>query len=231
MKQSSSNKLWCAHFAQSGRHLKGLTTRELQAIVDILAQEQVTNLYVWHEGLTNWTPVEVFPELHKFEELEIHLKPPEKLPKIPKAMPFQQAIDGLVERSKKDELTFSGIQEGMIKKISDLDIESDNVQNSKRQFKRFDRSIRVELEHNGRVFRTSTKNISIGGMQIQDPLPQVFFGYFTAKIFDKKTTQFLTHTCWVVEDSDSRQRFHIVFLPFKKREAQDNFETWIKSAA
>ncbi|MCB9025554.1 MAG: PilZ domain-containing protein [Bdellovibrionaceae bacterium] len=225
------NTVWSVCIISQKKIISGLTPRELQAIVAAYDHSMLDDLMVWTPFFDDWKMVRHFEYLLTFKSLEIADEPPiynwdeSKL----KSMD-DPGLSKLVTRKLEDDLSASNIQDGLIRNITDLDIESINKQILPRKFTRLKREYPIEIELNGNIFKTLSTDISIGGMSIKDELPEWITGYFSVKIFQPILEQSLVHTGWVM-DVDDQRRHRIAFLPFKKKDTEQQFEDWIKTAA
>ncbi|MCB0391577.1 MAG: PilZ domain-containing protein [Bdellovibrionales bacterium] len=225
------NSVWSLLIIPQKKVINGLTPRELQAIVAAYDHTKIDDLRVWSPFFDDWKLVRQFELLMSFKGLEIVDEPPIfNLEQDSEVINEENSLVNLVTRKLEDDLTLSGLQDGLVTDVSDIVIESLDKQILPRKYKRLNRQYPVELEVKGNVFKTISSDISVGGMQVKDELPEWIEGYFSIKIFQPMLEQSLVHTGWVIE-SEKKKRTHIAFLPFKKKETEAQFEEWIKAAA
>lgn len=225
------NTVWSLCIVSQGKVIHGLTPRELQAIIAAYDHSMLNDLYVWTPFFDDWRMARQFEDLMSFKALEIADEPP--IFKWDEEEPITKEDSNLVKlitRKLEDDLTVSEIQTGLIKDISDLDVELLDKQILPRKFKRYKREYPVEIEVNGNIFKTICTDISVGGMSVKDLLPDWVTGYFSVKIFQPILEQSLVHTGCVIE-GEGQRRLRIAFLPFKKQQTEQQFENWIKAAA
>ncbi|MCB0355786.1 MAG: PilZ domain-containing protein [Bdellovibrionales bacterium] len=225
------NTVWSLVIVPQKKTLIGLTPRELQAIVAAYDHSKIDDLYVWTPFFDDWKQARHIDPLMSFKGLEVIDEPP--------VFNFHNNVNenvdessfvNLVTRKLEDDLDTSEIQSGLVTDISDVVIESLDKQILPRKYSRLNRQYPIEIEVNGNVFKTISSDISVGGMQVKDELPEWVTGYFSVKIFQPLLEQSLVHTGWVIE-SEKNKRNRIAFLPFKKQETETQFEEWIKAAA
>lgn len=225
------NTVWSLCIISQKKVINGLTPRELQAIVATYDHSMLVDLMVWNPFFDDWKMVHLFDYLMTFKSLDIIDGPPAYKWKESETKTMEDpGLKKLVVRKLEDDLTTSNIQDGLITNISDLDIESVDRQILPRKFARLKREYPIEIELKGNIFKTLSTDISVGGMSIKDELPEWIIGYFTVKIFQPILEQSLVHTGFIMDGEDHR-RHRIAFLPFKKKETEQQFEDWIKTAA
>lgn len=108
--------------------------------------------------------------------------------------------------------------------------DAENSEEGIRKHDRHNKRLRVHLECGGRSFKTYSVNISVGGMLLEDPLPDWVAGYCTVKLINPQIKQAVELTCSIVENQEPHLRFRVMFLPLKGHESEDKFEQWIIAA-
>jgi hypothetical protein len=223
------NSVWSLCIKPQKKILQGLTPRELQAIVAGYDHNYIRDLFVWNESFSDWQPITNFPELLNFMGLNVPDKAPyfsfDKDEAGKESDPHNLKL--ILTRGIEDDLNKNDIQESMISSLSDISVELETHQHKPRKHERLNREFPVEIEANGKIFKTITKNISPGGMSIKDELPEWVIGYFSIKIFQPNINESLIHTGWAIETSI--KRFHIAFLPFKHADGEEKFNHWLKA--
>ena len=212
--------------------ITGLTPREVQAIVVSLNSSDLEKVYVWTHTLSDWQSIRAFPEFNSFDGLKMPDTPPILTMNLTdEKSADDQQLEQLLERSAADSINLHELQAGLLADVSDLNVESESRLQKPRKHKRFRKEFPVEIECGGKVFKTLTQNISVGGMNLKTALPAWVNGYFSVKIFQPLVEQTVGHTGWVVTEGTAREkRKHVAFLPFKKRQTEDQFEEWLLAA-
>lgn len=98
----------------------------------------------------------------------------------------------------------------------------------KRNFTRYKKQLKIEITgKDGQTFVSYSKDISVGGILLTEPLPRWVVGYLQVKIVDKKRKQAIEVTCSVVEDQDPNYRVRLEILPLQKKAEEVHFDKWL----
>ena len=98
----------------------------------------------------------------------------------------------------------------------------------KRNFTRYKKQLKIEITgKDGQTFISYSKDISVGGILLTEPLPRWVVGYLQVKIVDKRRKQAIEVTCSVVEDQDPNYRVRLEILPLQKKAEEVHFDKWL----
>lgn len=130
----------------------------------------------------------------------------------------------LSQKQSVDETNRSILQQ----KPSDSNISVMNnefiVRNRKRFIRRYEIIIQAQDKNE---FRTYTKDVSVGGVLLEDSLPDWVTGYFKVRIAKPQNKEKLEMTCCLIEDQAPGQRVRLAFLPLESLEDENRLEEWL----
>lgn len=116
---------------------------------------------------------------------------------------------------------------------------SDALQNTKslvvdtgefilRAQKRYNKRLQVTVVGDGgKEFKSFTHDVSVGGMNIVDSLPDWVVGYFKVRISKPGSKQLIELTCCLIENQIPGEKFRIAILPLESIDDEKNLETWL----
>ncbi|MCB0349743.1 MAG: PilZ domain-containing protein [Bdellovibrionales bacterium] len=97
-----------------------------------------------------------------------------------------------------------------------------------RSQKRYNKRLSVEIiGENGQEFKTFTRDVSVGGMNVEDSIPDWVAGYFKVRISKAGSKQLIELTCCLIENQIPGARFRLAILPLESVEDEKNLETWL----
>lgn len=129
------------------------------------------------------------------------------------------------------ESSHSGIEAQVLAEESLEEEEVSNVHElMKRNFERYDKRLEVKIFSDGKVFQTFSKDISVGGLLLETPLPDWIFGYFKVRLSRVESKKRLELTACLVENQDPHARLRLAFLPLQNKKDETLFEQWIQSS-
>jgi hypothetical protein len=98
------------------------------------------------------------------------------------------------------------------------------VRAKKRYKKRY--SVRIQID--GKVFNTNTRDISVGGLNVEDQMPDWVCGYFKVRIIKPNVKQQIELQCCLIENEDLNEfRHRLMILPLQNPTDEQNLEKWI----
>ncbi len=98
----------------------------------------------------------------------------------------------------------------------------------KRNFTRYKKQMKIQVTgKDGQTFTSFSKDISVGGILLTEPLPRWVVGYLQVKIIDSSRKQAIEVTCSIVEDQDPNYRVRLEILPLQKKEEEVHFDKWL----
>ncbi len=216
---SAPPKLWCLINSRTGHMIKGLAFNEARAAVAGVAEESRTDWWVWNEGWPEWKPLVRVRLLIEPIYRTMNQEPP----------PFRVASEPQKRRNSDLEpppLTESG---GTVISLEpDLeDVGVDDHEFINRSHRRFKRRFKVRINQDGREFVSHTKDISAGGLQLEDNLPEWVAGYCQILLIKLETKKAVQVTCSVVENQPPHQRTRLQILNLGSKEREEALENWL----
>jgi len=99
-----------------------------------------------------------------------------------------------------------------------------------RRYNRYSKKLDVSIQCDGKVFQTTSKDISIGGVMVADPVPEWVVGYCKVILKNSSGKESVSLTCYLVENQDPKSRFRLAFLPLQDKGQEQQLEDWILAA-
>lgn len=209
-------RLWFVFDLSRGRLWSCLSTDEVKILVSFVTEAQKKSLLVWKEGWTEWQSVAQAQEIQGGVKRPISTAPP--------------TIQSHYLENKKWESEIS--VDTVTKSQSSIEVTKDSSIHDfqQRDSARFRRRLAVVIEVNGMSFRTHTKNISVGGALLENPLPDWVVGYCTIKLkrLDSGDEKELTFS--VVENQPPDQRVRIQFSNMTDLGLLAELEDWLDAS-
>ena len=174
-------ELWGLHNALKGWTLYDLTVSEVQLLVQVMSANEVRLSKVCMEEAKTWTSLttEKFPQLFKTEATSLKNYPP--LHQSEKSLSGEVDTEYFVVRPRKQ---------------------------VPRLHKRYDVSVRCTVNSTSKSIDTESVNLSEGGLQFKDTLPDWIAGYFIVALgLPAGVVQLM---CSLVEDQKEKKRVQIV---------------------
>ena len=174
--------IWGLYNALRGWTLYDLTVNEVQLLVQVMSANEIKLIKVAKPNDPTWEPL---------SEL-IHPQ--------------------FFEKRKVSELTYPSLHQSDKNATSELDTEYFVVRPRKhlpRLYKRHDVNLPCLVKSTTKNFQTESVNMSEGGMQFKDTLPDWIAGYFIVAITGN-TTGVIQLMCSLVEDQKEKRRVQIV---------------------
>ncbi|OFZ12064.1 MAG: hypothetical protein A2Z20_07500 [Bdellovibrionales bacterium RBG_16_40_8] len=178
---------------------------------------------MWQEDWPDWRPVTEIEGLTEMIYRVMHVSPPP--PPQPKG-------------TENIEILTKCIDEPSIKKIMDNHFfppseDSRSFTISEGEFisrgkKRFNKRLRVYIvSEQGEKFKTYSRDVSVGGIYLEDSVPEWVSGYFKARIAKPGNKQMIELTCCLIENQKPGESFRIAILPLQSTEDEKNLELWL----
>lgn len=231
-------KLWAIIKIQGRVQHQGLTLNEVRCFFMALPREDWEEWLVWAEGWSDWHSASSVAELHQqvAREFDLGQNPPylDGLDDLSENDPqVQEMRKVLTSHRVKDSKSPSGpplkVLQGS-KKGPDVPVEGDQTEYVNRAHTRYDKRFRIEIECNGQRATSYSKNISVGGVMLSDPLPEWVIGYCKVDVYNEETNEMVSLTCSVVENQDPQARFRVEFLPLRSSKARRKLDAWLEAA-
>lgn len=97
-----------------------------------------------------------------------------------------------------------------------------------RSKKRFNKRYQVTIVgENNQQFKTHTRDVSVGGLNLEESLPAWVNGYFKVRIAKPQSKQLIELVCCLVEDQQPDERFRLAILPLQSIQDEKNLELWL----
>jgi hypothetical protein len=207
----SGGSLWVFYNIPKDSFYHGLTFQEARAIVKVFSPEDRATWLVWKEGWAQWKKMSAATELLVTTSTVLRVMEPPALPTgladvndKPKTKTDTYVIDDI-----SDEATVN-------KTPTPAPIEVEAPDNFiVRKDQRVVAEIDVEIISQGQKFATKTIDISVGGVQVHDPIPAWLAGYCTLILRRPDVKQALEFVCSVVENQDPMQKRRLEIHPGK----------------
>ncbi len=199
--------LWCLFCKTDGRLIMGLLFDEARALVSNLESTQLEYWYAWKDEWPDWRSVNQVEGLTEMIFRVVPVKPPPP-PKGTEESSLQ--IEGQ---------SFRQVEAGEQPLAS-----ADFVLRDKKRFKK---RLQVTIVSGHNIFRTYTRDISVGGINVEESLPEWLNGHFKVRIAKPGSKQQIELTCCLIEGQSIDERFRLAILPLQSGDDEKNLETWI----
>lgn len=221
--------LWCIYDSDRGERLDGLTKDEVRWFASRLTPQERLSFLVWQDGWKKWKVVSRVPDLLEPVERELNNKPP-VIPDEFREDDAITAIKRLYQGNEVDNGQSTAVEVVAVSEIPDLPIESEGAEFVHRAHQRLKRRYEILIDCNGQKFETNSVDVSVGGILLEDPLPDWVFGYCTITVVKPGTREAVQLTCSIVENQPPNGRFRVALSPLKKKEDQQRLHAWLSVA-
>lgn len=218
----SSSPLWYIFNAVDGTHLDQLTYSEGRIAVAMIRPEERFQWFAWRQGWEAWRPLTATPELTATltGEKKGDSPAPPASPKLTK-----KELRRLRIISSIDNVTPTGDkhlpQLPSMSAVSAFEVEGhtntltgdEKTEGESRRYGRRSARFRVEIVSGQRHFVSYTRDISLGGIRLEDPLPEWVAGYCTAIVARPGIPKPLEFLCTVVENQVPGDKHRIEIYP------------------
>jgi len=216
--------LWCLYDNSKKRVIEGLLFDEARAVISSLETEVLEHWWAWRDDWADWKPVS---EVAGLTEIIYRAS----ATKYPDPSTLGQVDSRLLAPQGLHSVESTSIEDLSVAKLSDAnskDEESDisNVTFTLRSSKRFKKRYTVYIELDEKMFKSHTRDISVGGLNLEDPLPSWVQGHFKVRIGKPNSKKQIELKCCLV-DLDNEERRRIQILPLQKVEDEKALEAWI----
>lgn len=195
---------------------------EARAIVSSHDAGELSSWFAWRDDWSDWQPVDQVTGLTETIYRQMSATPPEAPGQDGAFRVVTGSGDGgPAGLSGEFSLSISTVSPpGELSESTNADFV---VRNKKRYKKRY--SVSIELE--GKVFKTWTRDISVGGLYVEDMIPDWVTGYFKVRIGKSTSKQQIELQCCLVEQQKPTERFRMMILPLQNPNDEQNLEAWI----
>ncbi|MEQ1665772.1 MAG: PilZ domain-containing protein, partial [Bdellovibrionales bacterium] len=216
-------------------------------IISSIDYENLKNWFVWKEDWSEWKCVEEVEGLTEKVFRAVQLAPPPLPVATSPDQPFANMATGsgalmapLINDSheiKVQNKKVAAMPEQSIKKMIDnayfpQQDDSGSFAVTPGEFiarakKRFPvRLVVTVLGDESRQFVTHTKDVSVGGLHLEEDLPEWVKGYFKVRISKPNSKQQIELTCCLLSKDKSKDRKRAAFLPLQSLNDEKNLELW-----
>lgn len=224
----SGGSLWVFYCLPKAAFYNGLTFQEARAIAKILTPVERAEWLVWKEGWSQWKKMSAATELLVTTSTVLRVMEPPALPanmlninSAPDTVTASQSKSEIMVIDDVDVSEVSVVMEGAPAKVeaqpSEVEVTLDDIPENfvVRKDQRVIADIEVEIIAQGRKFQTKTVDLSVGGVQVKDPLPSWLAGYCTLILRRPDVKMALEFVCSVVENQDPAQKRRLEIHPSK----------------
>lgn len=174
--------------------------------------------YAWRDDWPGWQPV---LRVSGFDEM-IYRPMPNPIPPVPSA---ETTPSEGVPQGFDPELSLSAPQ--VLKDLSEFSDSMNTDSFVVRAKKRFKKRYAVTVEIDGKVFKTHSRDISVGGVNVEDLIPDWITGYFKIRVSKPNTKQAIELQCCLVEGQAPNARYRFMILPLQDQNDETNLENWL----
>lgn len=196
--------------------LEGLLFDEARAIISSLDSEKLAHWWAWRDDWADWRPACEVEGLSEMIFRGLNTKPPELPQEVYKS---EKLLD-------PSEVAPQGFTMAASVQKNDDELQISNVTFTLRAKRRFNKRLSVTIEHDQNVFKTFTKDVSVGGVQLEDPLPDWLSGDFKVRLGKPGSKTQIELACTIIENNNFDRR-RIKILPLQKIEDEKALEAWI----
>ena len=212
--------LWCLYDESKNRVIEGLLFDEARAVISSLETEAVEHWWAWRDDWADWKRV---GEVEGLTEI-IYRASSTKYPEPPTLSEVDSRLIAPQGMHIVDEAT--PLEDLSIPKVNAEVNEPSNVTFTLRSTKRFKKRYLITIELDQKIFKSYTRDISVGGVNLEEPLPAWVKGHFKVRIGKPNTKMQIELKCCLVEiDNEERRRIQI--LPLQKAEDEKALEAWL----
>jgi hypothetical protein len=184
-------------------------------------EEDIANWFAWRDDWPDWQPAANVPGLDEVISRAL----PNPSPTLPVADgPLVE--DGGPKGLMSDELSLSVAKDVLsLDKLRTEEDTSDSfvVRAKKRHKKRY----AITIEVNDKIFKTHSHDISVGGVYVEDIIPDWVTGYFKIRVGKQNSKQQIELQCCLVEGQAPHARYRIMILPLQNASDELNLENWL----
>ncbi len=201
--------LWCLFRKLDGRIIEGLLFDEARAFISNLDTSQLENWFAWKDECPDWRPVNQVDGL-----TEMIYRVPSVSPPPPPKGTEESSLAPLDEPQFRQTATNEAIAV----------LTSDFVVRNKKRYKK---RMQITILSGSRIFRTFTKDISVGGMNLDENVPEWVAGHFKVRIAKPNSKQQIELMCCLIADQPMNERHRLCILPLQSINDEKNLEMWI----
>lgn len=190
---------------------------EARAYISNVDKSEWVNWYAWKEDWPDWKPVAEVEGLTEAIIRNLHVSPPPS-PKGTNEISIPVKVPS--DHTSIEDL---GLEQ---EDSSVVDITANDF--IMRAKTRYIKKLSVTVYGSGNLqFHTFSRDISVGGIFLEESLPKWISGYFKVRIGRIHSKKRIELTCCLVENQSVNSRYRIAILPFKRVEDERKLEAWL----
>ena len=223
--------LWCLYGINEQRLIEGLLFDEARAIISSLSSAQLVNWLVWREDWPDWRNVNEVEGLTEMIFRNLMAAPP--------PVPTTSSMVGAPDEFQ-DNIGPQGLETGQTGTFSEdikltdsliqlkpSENETQSGQFVVRKNRRFKKRYEISIIVNDKTFDTHCMDISVGGILLEEPLPNWVQGQFKVRIRKPNRKQQIELTACVIEGQEPGEVNRVGILPLQSGDDEKNLETWL----
>ena len=202
--------LWCLFNKASNQLISGLLFDEARAFISNVEAGHIEEWFAWKEEWPDWKPVTEVDGLSEMIFRVMNVAPPP---------PPRETGEPSIKKVMETDF-FPQVKSGFSKSEFIL-----------RSQKRFNKRMQVTITgENGEIFESFTRDVSVGGLFLEDSLPDWVAGYFKVRVSKPNSKQQIELTCCLIENQALDERYRVAILPMAKPGDEKNLEHWFSAA-
>ncbi len=230
--------LWCLIDGKTKKMVEGLLFDEARAVVSSLETTALEHWYAWRDDWVDWRRVNEVDGLTEMIFRQSDVAPPPapsadasqtafsdiKIPSGPQGLAVQSASpqgSGIVDISLI-------VNDSAVPGTEPQEPSSDSQTNfTVRTKRRFKKRYLIQIDIGGKTFQSFSRDISVGGINLEDPIPDWIEGNFKVRIGKPNSKKQIELKCSVIAKEGEEDRHRIKILPLQNIEDEKKLEMWI----
>lgn len=226
--------LWCLYGFDDSRLIEGLLFDEARAITSSLSVADLERWIVWREDWPDWRPVNEVEGLTEMVFRNLMAAPPPVPATATKSnLNDEQSMGPQGLEMSSSGFTDSGSDENEIKLTdSVISLEASDASTQTGQFvvrknRRFKKRYEITILVGDKSFETHSLDISVGGILLEEPLPDWIKGNFKVRIRKPNIKQQIELTACLIESLNGEKTDRVGILPLQSGTDEKNLENWL----
>lgn len=240
--------LWCLIDVRTKKTVEGLLFDEARAVISAQETDSLVHWWAWRDDWADWRRVTEFEGLTEmiYRQLDV-APPPAPNTQVSRVDTLVRAASGVGRNGPQG---LAPVVQEMTEEtdLSEMSLIAPSVDNvgtaipeqtgtfgtpntdtgftvrSKRRFKkRYD----IQIEIDGKIFKSHSRDISVGGINLEEPLPDWVQGHFKVRIGKPNSKKQIELKCTLIRQQNSEDRHRIKILPLQNVEDEKKLEVWI----
>lgn len=216
--------LWCLIDARTKKMVEGLLFDEARAVVSSIDSEALEFWFAWRDDWADWRRVNEIEGLTEMIFRQSDVAPP-AAPSIDAGTTnYNVGPQGLARLPDEVEAAEISINTKTKTKIMG---ETTNAEFTVRTKRRFKKRYQISVEIDGQSFSSFSRDISVGGINLEDPVPDWVQGFFKVRIGKPNSKKQIELRCSLIRKEGEEDRHRIKILPLQNVEDEKQLEAWI----